>query len=247
MRKYLMFAVCCLLSVPTVRAAPSAMPNWHMKPTVCKPSNSLCYPAMNAGFDPEEWDVGGNCKGKKIICENAIVGGHNPFSKAEISDPATISADFDATVFVSAGTCFGQRRTRNNGVQAKVGDAWRDVWCSGILESPDETLPNGQIALAAEDQPTCKSLKENGRIGVLAGQCYGKSGYPEGQFYIECAGGDLLPRKIAVLNGAGNYRVSDQANPAPSGYPTNAETADALFGKMAANAAERRAANQENN
>jgi hypothetical protein len=223
----------------------AAKAEWWDKPTICKPNNTTCYSAAGAGFDNEAWDNLGNCKGKKIICPNAIIGVNTPngpeaFSKNEISDPTKISGDFDVSALDQAGECFGIRKTRNNGTEAKIASRWVNVYCSGALDDPDETMPNGEIMLAEADQPTCKTLRDSGYIGTLNGACYGKPQYPASDFYLECEGDNLKPEKIAILNGADNYRTDSASNPAASPYPTNEEQAAATFDKMVENAEKQR-------
>ena len=206
---------------------------WWLMPTICQPDNAECYPGWTTPvIDVNEWDVGAKCNGKKIVCDNAI---KNPLfgpalSKAEISDSSIIDQDFDVGAAHPTNQCFGVRKTRNNGTEAKVGTEWRKVFCPGVLDDPDDVVTNGEIMLGTADQPTCESLADIGRIGVLNGQCYGKAGYFESDFHIECGGG-LLPIKIVVLNGA-------TINTAGANNPTTDEDANALFGIMIENAAE---------
>ena len=222
---------------------------WWLKPTICQPSSSQCYSSMGTGFDSEIWDVGANCRGEKLICPNAVVSlsesGPAPFSKSDISNSSIISEDFDVSALSSQNGCFGLRKTRNSGVNAKVGSEWRNVYCHGILDYPDEILPTGEIMLATKDQPTCKSLAENGYIAILNGQCYGKFEYPTTDFYLECSDADLLPSKIIVLNGAKDVRTSTLTNPDASEYPITDDVAKALFDRMVENAAAARRAQTE--
>ncbi|MDR2268944.1 MAG: hypothetical protein LBD94_02055 [Rickettsiales bacterium] len=228
-------------------AAPAGAVDWWTMPTICQPDNTKCYASMGAGFDSEEWDVGGNCKGKKLICPNAIhvaspyYPAYSPvaMSKAEVADKGLVDNDFDTNALNTDGGCFGARKTRNNGTQAKVGTEWRNVYCKGILDSPDDTLPTGEVMTSLADQPTCKTLKADGFIGVLNGQCYGKFGYPESDFYLECEGNELLPSKIVVLNGA-NAEKGDPSVPQPSAiYPKTEEAASERFEQMLKAAAEK--------
>jgi hypothetical protein len=227
----------------------NAAVEWWLKPTICQPSSVECYVGMGTGFDAELWDVGGNCRGEKLICPNAVVSlsesSPMPFSKSEISNSSIISGDFDVSALNSQQGCFGLRKTRNNGTNAKVGNEWRNVYCSGILDYPDEILQTGEIMLGTDDQPTCKSLAENGYIAILNGQCFGKFGYPSTDFYLECNDTDLLPKKIIVLNGATDIRTSTLTNPDASEYPTSDDVAKALFDRMVENATAARRAKTE--
>jgi hypothetical protein len=225
---------------------PAAAIDWWTMPTICKPNSTTCYSTApgSPGFDDAEWDNIGNCKGKKLICPNAIKGGANApeaLSKHEISDPAKIADYFDVSALDTAGGCFGMRRTRSNGTSAQVGpSAWVNVYCAGALGSPDEVLPTGGIMLNPLDQPTCETLKDDGYIGVLNGSCYGKPQYPPSDFFLECDGNNLLPTRIVILNGA-NFLTD--ADPTPPYYPKTEQDAASLFDQMASDAEERRHAN----
>jgi hypothetical protein len=241
MKKFFLYALLALFALPAAAA------DWWLMPTICKPDQTLCYPgATGAGFDANEWDVGGNCRGKKLVCPNAILppgSGMGPtlYSMSEITDATKINADFDMSALDTANGCFGLRKTKNNGTNAKVGSEWRNVYCNGVLDDEDEILPTGKIMWAAADQPTCATLKDIGFIGILNGSCYGVFKYPAADFYLECTGTDLLPSRIVVLNGASPY-VSTAANPTPSAYPTDGDVIAAMFDRMTANAAEQQRA-----
>ncbi|MDR1071979.1 MAG: hypothetical protein LBL21_05045 [Rickettsiales bacterium] len=225
---------------------PAAAVDWWKMPTICKPNSATCYTSMGSGFDEAEWDDIGNCRGKKLICPSAITGGANApeaLAKHEISDPSKIADYFDVSALDAAGECFGMRRTRSNGTSAQVGSsAWVNVYCAGALGSPDEVLPTGGIMLNPLDQPTCETLKADGYIGVLNGSCYGKPQYPPSDFFLECEGGNLLPSRIVILNGATEYRA-EPGTPTPSLYPTTEQDAAMMFDQMANDAEERRQAN----
>jgi hypothetical protein len=243
------FLVSCLLSIVFFNAFAV---DWWTMPTICKPDQTNCYSAMSgAGFDSNEWDVGGNCRGKKLICPYAIIGGNavvpTTFAKSEISDSAIISTDFDTSALDVQNGCFGLRKTQSNGTEAKVGSEWRKVYCNGIFDDPDEILPTGEIKLATAEQPTCETLKENGYIGILNGSCYGAYKYPPADFYLECSSSDLLPSRIVVLNGASDTVVSTAANPGLSSYPIDEAVVAAMFEQMIANAAEQQRAHATQN
>ena len=59
---------------------------------------------------------------------------------------------------------------------------------------------------------------------MLAHQCYGKF-YDPAQYFIECDGNSLLPKRLIVLNGA-------DAMDASGDYPTDTNAAKELFDKM---------------
>jgi hypothetical protein len=160
-------------------------------------------------------------------------------SKSEISDPAKVSEDFDLTALDNGANCFGLRRTRNNGTSAKVGSQWWNVWCDGVLDSPDEDVGGGKIMLGASEQPTCSYLADHGRIGVLRdGKCYGSEDkYMPDENHLECDSGNLLPSRIVILNGAAPRMGGRTGEPA-SKYPATDEAVAALFGRMVANAAD---------
>jgi len=241
MKNLIAFVACNLLFMVGAFAT-----NWWERPTICQPNNASCYPKMDVGFDPDEWDTAANCRGKKLVCPNAVIGGASfptPFSKAELADNSLVSADFDTGVLGVTKKCFGSRRTKNNGSSAKVENDWVNVYCSWVLDAPDEVLDTGIIVLSTTHQPTCRSLAEGGVIGIINGQCFGKSGFPESDFFLECKTGILLPSLIAVLNGADNYRTSTLANPSASTYPVTEEIAAAMFSRMIDNAAEIRRKN----
>ena len=217
---------------------------WWTMPTICRPSNIDCYASMGAGYDAEIWDNNGNCRGEKIVCPKAIIGTTEtspvPLSKNEILDTSMIDVDFDLFTYDSVNACFGVRKTRNNGTNAKVGSTWRNVYCNGVLDNPDEYLPNGEIVISTEDQPTCQTLSENGYIGILNNGCYGKFGYPATDFYVECGETNLIPNRIFVLNGTTGYRLSTEESPTPSSYPITEDVAKAVFDHMTEAAASAR-------
>ena len=231
--------------MPGLFVAPAAALDWWLRPTICKPSNAVCYKFLpgEPGF-ADEWDDGAACRGKKIICAKAIAGGaaydDEAFSKARISDPFEINPDFDISALDSkVPGCFGVRKTRNNGTSAKVGADWVNVYCIGALDAPDEILtavgrsaPGG--IMLDPNRPTCEELKDRGYIGILNGQCYGKDGYPPEIYHLECADGKLLPELIVKSNSAEYVDVTENK---PS-YPLTEEEATALFNEMIKKAAE---------
>ena len=177
---------------------------------------------MGAGYDTEEWDVNGNCRGMKWICGNAT----NPagfdstlIGRVELARGTGINPDFDVNVL--NGDCFGARKTIENGARASVNEKYVKVWCSGILDNPIDTIATGEIAAV---QPTCAALAEDGFVGVLNNKCYGKR-YDTAQYFIECADASAeLPSRIIILNGADVYAAGNE--------PSTAAAAAAKFDTM---------------
>ncbi|MDR2413181.1 MAG: hypothetical protein LBD50_03140 [Rickettsiales bacterium] len=207
-------------------AAVAAIP-WWQQPTICKPVPTQCYANMSNGFEAGMWDATGNCWGLKIICPEALApAGNAPVAmgKKTIANGTGINSDFDTNMFNN--DCFGARKTIANGSQASVGGAFVNVWCSGVLSSADEELPTGEITFGS--QPTCSILAADGWVAALNQKCYGKY-YDPANYYIECEGNDLLPKRLITLNGA---EAVVGAGPANSGYPADKKAADELFDKM---------------
>ena len=122
--------------------------------------------------------------------------------RTEIADATRIKSDFDINVL--NGDCFGIRKTSSGGAMASVNGNFVKVWCSGILENPDdEYLENGEITSGT--QPDCGYLADNGYVGILNGKCYGKK-YNQSEYAIQC--NDQTPMLI-VLNGVDQNNVSD--------------------------------------
>lgn len=227
MKKLFLFSVVsCLLMAHANAATP-----WWEQPTICRLSPSNCYTSMGSGYfydtsEPESWDITSNCWGKKYICAEALKNSTETepvaMGRAEIADATRINADFD--IMVLNGDCFGVRKTSSGGAMASVNGNYVKVWCSGILENPDdEYLENGEITSGA--QPTCAYLAENGYVGIQNGKCYGKY-YDDSQYAIQCNG--ETPTLI-VLNGVDAHNTSESA------IKTKSE-ADALFNTMYQNA-----------
>ena len=130
-----------------------------------------------------------------------------------------INKDFDTNIL--NGDCFGVRKTIDNGAMASVNGEYVRVWCNGILDNPDEYLPNGEITYGA--QPTCNELAEYGYVATIDNKCYGKY-YDMSKYYIECNGNDILPSRIIITNNA-DYTMASNA-------PDDESAADKLFDKM---------------
>ena len=247
-------------------AAAPTIPWWE-RPTICQLSDESCWGAAAGQGINDEWDDKAACKGKKIICANAIIGGaskNEAFSKSEISSAektgvGKIDSDFDVYILDSRekdDQCFGVRRTQNNGTSAKVSGApggWVNVYCMEVPGNFDEELagagehfPYGQIVTApAKPQPNCESLKGDGFMGILNGRCYGRDGYPDSDYFLECDSSKpsrLLPTTIVILNGADINDIKTSpwgATPPASSYPTTEQDADARFNAMIKMAAEK--------
>lgn len=222
---------------------PAKATEWWLRPTLCQPSNAFCYPSIEGAGFTDEWDSGAVCRGKKIVCDDALNADcdsmDGSYSKAEISNSAIINVDFDVSILDSRPDkrCFGVRRTRNNGTSASVNGNWVNVWCAGVLDAPDESLATGYIITSGQ-QPDCEELKYRGYIGILNGQCYGRPSYPASDFYLQCETGRLLPTTIVKLGGAGadDIQIMDTK---PS-YPITEVDAAVMFNAMIENAAEAR-------
>lgn len=196
---------------------------WWMHDTVCRLDPTTCYVGMGTGYDASMWDADAECRGVKLVCGAALQPAKDEpeaIGRNDIRNGRGINSDFDVTLL--NGDCFGRRKTTAGGSQASVNDKFVNVWCSGILDTVDEVVPNGEITYGT--QPTCQELADNGYIGVLNGKCYGKS-FNTSEYYIDCSGGKLLPSQIIVLNGA-DY------NENASGIILDSKTAAAKFEKM---------------
>ena len=198
--------------------------DWWLRPTICATNDSLCYAKNTHGVD-NEWDISGNCRGKKYICADALVGGTEPVAmeRAEILRGTGINPDFDTDVLV--GDCYGARKTSQNGAMVLMNGQYAKVWCDGILSNPtDDELANGEISAGAE--PNCAELAANNYVATLNGNCYGKR-YDPSKYAIDCDGNTPV---IIVLNGAqytqgiDNYITPFVVNARFSAMQTSAST-----------------------
>ncbi|MDL2295199.1 hypothetical protein LJC18_00045 [Lachnospiraceae bacterium OttesenSCG-928-E19] len=200
---------------------------WWLQPTICRPNPNHCYTSMGAGYDTGMWDATGSCWGLKLICPNALTTNPNdavPMGKNDLTARKNIKTDFDIGILVD--DCFGSRKTAANGTMAAVDGKYVNVWCNGVLNNPDETLPNGEITY--DTQPVCRDLAPDGFIAVVNQKCYGKF-YDPSSYYIECSGSKVLPERIIQLNGANADIGTGLINP---NYPTDTAAAKSLFDKM---------------
>ncbi len=224
MKRLFMFAIVSEILAALGGSAHAATTTpWWQQPTICRMNPTDCYVGMGAGYDNGMWDAGGNCWGMKLICPEATVATNAapvPMGRTEIAAGTGIKRDFDTDIL--NGDCFGVRKTTANGSMASVDGNFVNVWCNGVLDNVDETLPTGEITFGT--QPTCRDLAPNGWVGVLAHQCYGKF-YDPAQYFIECDGNSLLPKRLIVLNGADAMDTSGD-------YPTDTNAAKELFDKM---------------
>ena len=219
--KYSTASILCAMFCGISHAATTP---WWLQPTVCRLDPTDCYSAMGAGFDSEMWDATSNCWGLKLICPDALTEYSRepvPMGRAEIARGTKINSDFDTDLMGTDGDCFGRRKTATGGTTASVNGKYVNVWCPGILERPDETLPHGEITYGT--QPTCAKLAEYGYVGIENGHCYGKY-FDTAKYFIEC-GSALEPTRLIVLNGA------DYTAPA-NGAPVDEAAAERLFDKM---------------
>lgn len=195
--------------------------DWWNQSTVCKIDTTKCYATMGAGFDAEMWDVTGKCRGMKYICPNALIKQYDEptlVSREDIN-AKTIKSDYDTTKLGESGDCFGTRKINSAG-DVLVNGQYVKVYCHGVLDDADETLPNGEIVYG--EQPTCASLKSDGYIAVKRGKCYGKY-LDESKYHIQC-GDELLAERIIKLNGA-EFTTAGNT-------PTSENDANKLFDKM---------------
>ena len=192
-----------LLSViPLIYAmyANAATP-WWQQPTVCRLNPTNCYSAMGVGFDSGLWDTSANCWGLKMICPEALKEYSSipvAMERSTLKKGDGINPDYDTDALSHDGECFGRRKSENNGAMVSVDGKFVNVYCPGILTTPDETFENGEIVHGT--QPTCDKLATDGYVAVLNGNCYGKY-YDSRDYYIDC-GTALLPKRLIVLNGA---------------------------------------------
>lgn len=230
MKKIFLFsAISCLLFGGADATTP-----WWEQPTICRLSPSNCYASMVAGFlydtdNPSSWDITSNCWGKKYICAEAL---KNPSStervalgRTEIADASRINSDFDIAILNAEDDCFGVRKTSSGGAMASVNGNFVRVWCTGILENPDdEPLENGEITTGA--QPQCSDLADRGYVEKQNGNCYGKY-YSTSEYLIQCDTNNNPT--LIVLNGVNRDNTGTPAI-------TTRAAADTLFDTMYNNA-----------
>lgn len=200
--------------------------DWWNQQTICTISDSLCYAKNTRGVD-NEWDVSGNCRGRKFICAAALTGNSSDsvaMERDDIIHGTGINSDFDTGVYVAAEDCYGARKTSQNGAMVMMNGEYVRVWCSGVLSNPTETVANGEIGPA----PTCRELADMNYVATLSGNCYGKR-YDPSKYSIDCDGENPV---IIVLNGA-------QYNPDVNNFITPF-VINARFGAMQTSAATQR-------
>lgn len=211
--------------IPTLTCA-ADIPFWQ-RPTVCKLDTTTCYSSIyGTGYESGMWDTTAKCWGLKLICPEALTIDERypvPMEKNDIAKGKNISSDFDTSILNN--DCFGARRTDSNGTKAYLDGKLVNVWCVGVLpQTPDDEVANGEI-ISADKQPSCKELATYGYAAVLDKNCYGKY-YDVSKYLIECNdNGDLLPKRIIILNGAMDY-------PSRGDYPIDKQEATSLFNKM---------------
>lgn len=223
MKRLFFASVFCFGVAANVAMAATSSTPWWLQPTVCRISTTNCYISMGAGYDPGMWDANANCRGMKLVCPGALVAGGDeptPMGKTELAKGTGIKSDFDTNAL--ADGCFGARKTSANGTLASVNGKYVNVYCRGVLDSPDEIVATGEITTGA--QPTCNQLAENGYAAVVNGRCYGKY-YNPSEYYIEC-GSALTPSRLIVLNGA-DYMAGASAN-----TPATLDAAQQKFDSM---------------
>ena len=200
--------------------------DWWNRPTICTINDAMCYAKNTRGVD-DEWDVSGNCRGRKFICATALSGNASEpiaMNRDKIISGNGINSDFDTSVYVTAEDCYGARKTSQNGALVMMNGEYVRVWCNGILSNPTETVANGEIGPA----PTCRELADMNYVATLNGNCYGKR-YDPSKYSIDCDGENPV---IIVLNGA-------QYNPDINNFITPF-VINARFGAMQTSAATQR-------
>ncbi len=215
---YVTSVLSIMMAIPAFGAT-----QWWMRDTVCRMDPTTCYVGMGTGYDAGMWDANADCRGMKIICADALSPAGDepqPIGYNEIRNGNGINPDFDVTIL--NGDCFGRRKTTAGGSQALIDGKYVNVWCSGILDTVDETVPNGEVTSGT--QPTCQELADKGYIAVQNNKCYGKM-LNSAEYYIDCSGATLLPSQIIVLNGA-NFDSNASAT------TTDMKTIEAKFQEM---------------
>lgn len=208
-----------LIASPAVSATP-----WWQQPTVCRLDPTNCYASMGVGYDRELWDTNSDCWGMKLICPEALISTSEnqpiPMGKADIAKSKNINQDFDTNKL--NGDCFGVRKTISDGAMASVNGQYVKVWCNGVLNNPDEFLPNGEITFG--EQPSCSELADYGYVAVVDNNCYGKY-YDPSEYRIECDSDDVLPSRLVILNGADYSTTSGK-------FPADVSAANKIFDAM---------------
>ena len=207
--------------------------DWWNHDTICQINNSRCYGNTTDGMDlslETGWDISGSCRGKKYICASAL----NPqgfdniaMEKYDIVRKLGINTDFDTDIYVSAGNCYGARKTQQNGTMVSLDGEYVRVWCTGILSGDTETVANGEISKI--ENPTCLQLADMSYTATLNGKCYGKK-YDPIKYAIDCT--DDKPMLI-ILNGAEYSRIGNN--------PMTKSLAKSRFDTMQVSAKQQRA------
>ncbi len=198
---------------------------WWEQITICRIDTTKCYTTMGNGFDTEMWDTYSKCRGMKYICPDALVENTAVpllVSKKDMNNKNIIKTDYDTELLSENGDCFGRRKTNKSGNEVMVKGDYVKVWCEGVLDYSDETLPNGDILHGT--QPTCETLKKNSYAAVENGKCFGKY-YDNSTYYIDCVNNKLQPERIIILNGA-TYSKNTHLG------PTTTTDAERMFDKM---------------
>lgn len=189
-------------------------------PTICKPKAlSKCYNISDntEGYSSKDFDELAKCRGKKIICKDAINGGleNKALSKYEINDPSVVSQDFDFNIFLKNKNCFGVRKTIDNGIYALKDNKYVKVWCKNIPFEQTENLPNGKIISDSMYQPTCENLAQKNILDIQKGNCFGELLSADYSFVCDTNSSGTLPKYIIknpnTINSF-NQITSDEVN-----------------------------------
>ena len=151
-------------------------------PTICRPDIlsqiPLCYNVglNETGYNFDALDQSAKCKGKKIICEKAIVKagnfGDQALSKNEIENNSIVSKFFDTNILNN--DCFGVRKRDSSGLYAQTDKGNVKIWCKDVLDNPDEEFLSGSIVLDVSNQPKCSDLAQKNIIDIQNANCFGK-------------------------------------------------------------------------
>ena len=165
----------------------------------------------------DQFDELAKCKGKKIICKDALNGGfeNKVLSKDEINDPSIVSQDFDFDVFLKNKNCFGVRKTIDNGIYALKDNKYVKVWCKNIPMGQTEDLPNGKIISDSMYQPTCENLAQKNILDIQKANCFGELLSADYSFVCDTNSSGTSPKYIIknpnTINSF-NQITSDEVN-----------------------------------
>lgn len=233
----LMKKLLILLSICSVTSVHAADTEWWLKDTICRQNPDKCYLSMGIGYDSGYWDSENKCWGMKYVCDDSIgessEDGKVLLSIKKLTEAQEKNKDFDFTQLNTSSRCFGTRKTKDGGTKAMVNGEYVKVFCTGVLDSDNVRVANGEIALnyKGAGQPTCRDLADNGWLNILNNnKCYGKR-YPLPNYFIECDSEQEANTRVIVLNGNTNY-VANVSGTSSGNYPVKADKAAQVFDEM---------------